>query len=104
MLSRPADSRTIAFGIVMRATAMVRTNSSGIERFGAAASGVPSTCTRLLIGTLSGYGSRFASCAISAGAVAARLAHADDAAAAHVDARAAHALERVEPVVGSRAW
>src|SRR5688572_22842221 len=37
-------------------------------------------------------------------AVAARFAHADDAAAAHADSRGAHALERLEPVaVGARA-
>ena len=32
-------------------------------------------------------------------ALRARLAHAHDAAAAHVDARVAHAVERVEPVL-----
>ena len=64
-----------------------------------ACSGVPSTCTRLLIGTDSGYGSRFASCAISPARCARDLAHADDAAAADVHAGVAHALERVEPVL-----
>ncbi len=64
MASRPADRRTIARGIVMRATAIVRTNSNGSS--GAVpASGVPSTWTRLLMGTDSGYGSMLASCAIN---------------------------------------
>ena len=68
------------------------------------ASGVPSTCTRLLIGTDSGYGSRLASCATSAGALRAALAHADDAAAADLDAGVAHVGQRVEAVlVGARA-
>jgi hypothetical protein len=40
-------------GIVMRATAMVRTNSNG-SIGSASASGVPVTSTRLLIGTDSG--------------------------------------------------
>jgi hypothetical protein len=39
--------------MVMRAQAMVRTNSNK-SSFGVPSSGVPSTCTRLLIGTLSG--------------------------------------------------
>ncbi len=45
MLSRPADRRTTEAGIRMRATAMVRTNSSGSSA-GVPASGVPATCTR----------------------------------------------------------
>jgi hypothetical protein len=47
-------------GMAMRATAMVRTNSNGSSG-AVSASGVPSTWTRLLIGTDSGYGSRLAS-------------------------------------------
>ena len=53
MSSRPADRRTMARGMVMRATAIVRTNSKG-SRAAVPASGVPSTCTRLLMGTDSG--------------------------------------------------
>ncbi|CFW44085.1 Uncharacterised protein [Bordetella pertussis] len=53
MVSRPADRRTLASGMVMRATAMVRMNSNG-SSVSAPASGVPSTCTRLLMGTDSG--------------------------------------------------
>ena len=57
--SRPADSRTIEAGITMRATAMVRTNS--MPSSGAwPSSGVPSTCTSMLIGTLSGWAGRVA--------------------------------------------
>src|SRR5512140_93134 len=84
-------------GMRMRATAIVRTNSVH-GSFGVPASGVPSTWTSSLIGTDSGGGSRRASCARRP-ARAARLAHADDAAAAHLEPRFAHALERVEPVV-----
>ncbi len=61
---RPADSRTRAVGIVMRATAIMRTKSNG-STGSESASGVPGTRTRLLIGTDSGYGFRLASCAIS---------------------------------------
>lgn len=50
---RPADKRTRAFGMVMRATAMVRTNSNGSSG-SKPCKGVPSTCTRWLIGTDSG--------------------------------------------------
>ena len=48
-----ADRRTRASGIVMRATAIVRTNSSGSSGFSSAI-GVPSTRTSSLIGTDSG--------------------------------------------------
>ena len=78
--------------------AMVRTNSV----HGSAsvpASGVPSTCTSWLMGTDSGCGSRLAELREEPGALVARFAHAHDAAAAHVDAGAAHALERVEAVL-----
>ena len=47
----------------MRATAIVRTKSSG-SSLGWLASGVPSTCTSMLIGTLSGCTGRLASVAI----------------------------------------
>ena len=51
--------------MVMRAAAMVRTNSNGSSR-GLSASGVPGIGTRLLIGTDSGGCGRLASCTISA--------------------------------------
>ena len=95
---RPADSRTRALGIVMRATAITRTKSKG-SMGSLSASGVPGTRTRLLIGTDSGYGSRLASCAMQPGAMHRRFAHADDAAAAHADAGAAHMRS-----VSSRSW
>jgi hypothetical protein len=53
---RPAERRTMARGMAMRAAAMVRTNSKS-SSFAVPASGVPGTCTRLLMGTDSGYGS-----------------------------------------------
>ena len=52
--------RTIDLGISNRATAIVRTNSKGSSSF-SSASGVPSTRTRRLIGTLSGCAGKFAS-------------------------------------------
>ena len=86
----------------MRAVAIVRTSSSGSSG-GRSPSGVPSTRTSRLIGTLSGCGSSDASCCSSPQRTAAVLAHADDAAAADGDAGLAHARERVEPlVVGAR--
>ena len=54
MSSRPAESRTIDFGIVMRATAMVRTKCWSRSRPALPDNGVPSTCTSMLIGTDSG--------------------------------------------------
>ena len=75
---------------MMRAAAIMRTNSSGIELGAAPASGVPSTCTSMLIGTLSGCDRQARERRDQADAVRARLAHADDAAAAHRDARVAH--------------
>ncbi|KYG03620.1 hypothetical protein BE21_50780 [Sorangium cellulosum] len=57
---RPADRRTIARGIMSRATAIIRTNSIG-STGGRLSSGVPGERTRALIGTLSGCGSRRAS-------------------------------------------
>jgi len=56
---RPADSRTRAVGIRIRATAIIRTRSSG-STGGMCSSGVPGEGTRALIGTLSGWGSRLA--------------------------------------------
>ena len=58
--ARPALRRTIDAGIMIRATAIVRTNSNGSSS-AVPASGVPSTCTRRLIGTESGCAGRFAS-------------------------------------------
>ena len=58
MLSRPADSRTMLRGMVMRATATVRTNSmSSIIRSPPhmSPSTVPATGTSALTGTLSGW-------------------------------------------------
>lgn len=55
MLSRPALSRTIDRGNRMRATAMARIQLNG-STGGRSASGVPSTGTKALIGTLSGCG------------------------------------------------
>ena len=94
--SRPADRRTTAFGIVIRATAIVRTNSNGSS--GAVpSSGVPSIATRLLIGTESGYGFRFASCEIRP-ARSRRDSPMPMMPPQHVDARVTHAVERVEAI------
>jgi hypothetical protein len=57
---RPALSRTRARGIKMRAHATMRTRSSG-STGGRCSSGVPGARTKALMGTLSGWGSRFAS-------------------------------------------
>ena len=66
-------------------------------------SGVPSTATSMLIGTLSGCGSSAASCCSRPQRRVGALAHADDAAAADRDAGLAHARERLEAiVVGAR--
>src|SRR3569623_596852 len=66
MLSRPADRRTMLSGMVIRATATVRTNSiSSILASGVSASMLPSTVpltgTSALTGTLSGGTGRLAS-------------------------------------------
>ena len=63
--SRPAERRTIDSGMVIRATATVRTNSmSSILAIGVSASMSPSTVpligTSALIGTLSGWRGRVA--------------------------------------------
>ena len=70
-----------------------------IERALARASGVPSTCTSMLIGTDSGCAGRLASVAIMPTRSSRALAHADDAAAADVDAGVAHMRQRVEAVL-----
>ena len=59
--ARPTGAPSRA-GIRMRATAIVRTNSNGSSA-AVPASGVPSTCTRWLIGTDCGCSGRFASAA-----------------------------------------
>ena len=61
MLSRPADKRTRDLGIMMRATAMVRTNSSG-SKSSIFSNGVPATFTNMLIGTESGCWAKLANC------------------------------------------
>ena len=99
--SRPAESRTNEAGIMIRATAMVRTNSSG-SRGPASASGVPSTRTSILIGTLSGCSGKLAS-AEHGGAILDAFPHTQDAATADMDARFPHMGQCVEPVlVGAR--
>ena len=84
--------------MVMRATAMVRTNSIGSSA-GASASGVPATRTSMLIGTDFGMRRQARQRRDHADAILAALAHADDAAAADIDARMAHVRERLEPVL-----
>ncbi len=74
---------------------MVRTNSNGSSG-SIPYSGVPSTCTRWLTGTDSGYGFRFGQLRDQAGTLQARLAHADDAAAADLQARFTDAAQRVQ--------
>ena len=59
MAVRPAESRTCDFGIMMRASAIVRTNSIG-SIGSASPSGVPSIGISMLIGTLSGGSGRLA--------------------------------------------
>src|SRR4029079_14707610 len=92
----------------------MRTRSRG-SIGGRSCSGVPGTATSALIGTLSGCGSRLASVlsrpapssevsplavvAAQPGAVLYGFAHADDAAAADLDACAPHALTRIQPVL-----
>ena len=88
--------------MVMRATATVRTNSKGSSA-PVPLSGVPSTCTSMLMGTLSGWLGRLASVAIMSARSRARFTHAHDAAAADVDARVAHMAQGLEPVlIGTR--
>ena len=64
--ARPAESRTRAFGMTIRAVAIIRTRSSA-STLPLLASGVPATGTSALIGTLSGCGSKPAStCSMAA--------------------------------------
>ena len=63
------------------------------------ASGVPSTCTRRLIGTESGCAGRLASVCSRPARCSRDLAHADDAAAAGLHAGVAHVRQRVEAVL-----
>ena len=86
----------------MRAVAIVRTSSNGSSGW-RSPSGVPSTRTSRLTGTLSGCGSSDASCWSRPIADPPIFAHADDAAAADRDAGLPHARQRLEPiVVGAR--
>ncbi len=90
--------RTCAFGIMMRASAMVRTNSMG-SIGSASPSGVPLIGISMLIGTLSGCSGRLASVTSMSIAIDRLLAHADDAAAADLDAGCrGHAASVSEPV------
>ena len=83
-LLAPADRRTRALGMVMRATAITRTKSNG-SMGSLSASGVPGTRTRLLMGTDSGW-LQVGQLRNQARTVHQRLAHAHNAAAAHADA------------------
>ena len=94
-------------GMVIRATATVRTNSiSSIFASGVSASMSPSTVpltgTSALTGTLSGMPLQRRQRVDEADPVLARLAHADDAAGTDVDPRPAHIRQRVEPVAKVR--
>ena len=102
MSSRPADSRTIERGMVMRATAMVRTKSSG-------SSAAPFGKRRAfdLHQQIDRHAFRMhrqrRQRMDHAGTIVGALAHADDAAAADMDAGVAHMIERVEPLlIGAR--
>ena len=92
MAERPADRRTKDFGIMMRASAMMRMNSIGA--IGAAsASGVPGIGISMLIGTLSVLRADWPASSAS------RhdhffLAHAEDAAAADLHAGLPDVFER----------
>ena len=67
--SRPADKRTTDFGINIRATAMVRTNSLSLGGV-TFSNGVPAIGTSRLMGTESGWVARFANdCNIEARSV-----------------------------------
>ena len=102
MLSRPADRRTMLRGMVIRATATVRTNSmSSISRSPPhmSPSTVPLTGTSALIGTLSGWRGSVASAWMKPTRSLAALAHADDPAAAH-----AIPARRTSSSVSSRSW
>ena len=103
IVSRPADSRTIDFGMVMRATAIVRTKSMRVRRLAVAqrrAFDLHQHVDRHAFG-MDGQGRERMD---HADAVLAALAHADDAAAADIDAGVAHFVQRVEAVlIGPRA-
>src|ERR1700724_1212487 len=51
---RPADSRSTLFGIMIRATAIIRTSAIGSGRSAVSLTGTPLTSFHRLIGTLSG--------------------------------------------------
>jgi len=100
MSRRPADKRTKAFGIMIRAVAIVRTMSR-LSTASWSASGVPLTRTSMLIGTLSGWDGHIGERAEQARAIIDRLAHADDTTAAHVDPGITYRVERVESILVS---
>ena len=84
--------------MVMRATAMVRTKSIGSSG-SLSPSRVPLTFISALIGTLCGMLGQGRERMDHADAVVFVFAHADDAAAAHIDAGVAHMRQRVEAVL-----
>ena len=91
------------FGMVMRATAMVRTKSIGSSGVAVAerrALDLHQHVDRHAFGMLGQGGERVD----HADAVVFVLAHADDAAAADIDAGIAHMRQRVEPVLDRCAW
>ena len=98
MSLRPAERRTYERGISRRATAITRTKSSGFG-FSAPYSGVPGTCISWLIGTLSRMLWQRRERVQQLRAIELRLAEAENAAAADVDARVAHGLQRIEPIL-----
>jgi hypothetical protein len=83
--------------MVMRAAAMVRTNSK-LSIGATSAIGVPGIGTRLLIGTDSGRRIEVGQLDDQCRAVAARLAHADDSAGADLDAGFAHLAQGIDAV------
>ena len=96
--SRPAESRTNDAGIMIRATAMVRTKSSGSSgsRVGQRRSlDAHQHVDRHALGMLGQVGQG----AKHGGVIFDAFAHTQDAAAADADARFAHAGQRVQPVL-----
>ncbi len=77
---------------------MVRTKSSGWSA-GVASSGVPFAGMRALIGTEPGLLGRLASAKSIPARSLSSFAHADNSAAADIDAGAAHAVEGFETIV-----
>ena len=88
---------------MMRASAMVRTKAMP-SIFSASASGVPGMAISMLIGTLSGCSREVGQRHQHVDAVLRLLAHADDAAGAHLDAGLAHARQRLAAGRRRCAW